>query len=213
MNSYYVYVAFLDGVPRYVGAGHKKRDLHVNSGCSHNVQLNRVVLAENLRFDVRRLEVNLSRDEAYRLECEYIRKYGLAIDGGTLWNETYGGIGYLARHTAKTKERIGEASKERWDELKNDPVKYQQYCDKLKNAENSGRFKKGRVVSREEIDRIRKLHIGRKRSEETRQKMSASQRGISKGKLWVTNNTHSAFITEKEIDNYIARGYRRGRTI
>ena len=166
----------LDGIPRYVGAGRNKREEHVNSGRSHNVELNRVVLAEKREFEVKRLEGNLSKKEAFRLECEYIQRYGLAADGGSLWNETYGGIGYLSKHTEKTKERIGAASKERWESLKDDPERYKEYCDRVRNTPNSGRFTKGRILTEEEKKRIGDAQRGKKRSPETRARMSEAQR-------------------------------------
>ena len=175
-DEYYIYVALLDGIPRYVGAGRKKREQHVNSGCSHNVKLNRVVLAEQREFEVQKVKIDLTKDEAFRLECEYIEKYGLESDGGTLWNETYGGIGYLSKHTEKTKERIGAAVKERWAVLKNDPDKYKEHCDLLRTTPNTGRFVKGRVVSEEEKKLRSQSLTGQKRSLETRAKMSAAHR-------------------------------------
>ena len=52
MGSYYVYVASLGGVARYVGFGSGPRYKHVNSGVSHVRKLNEQVLKyDNFAYD------------------------------------------------------------------------------------------------------------------------------------------------------------------
>lgn len=142
-STYYTYVAKLDGIPKYVGAGKGIRYLHVNSGVSSNRELNRVVLAECQIFDIDIIPAN-SKQEAFETEQQLIAQYGLTCDGtGTLFNETLGGIGFRSKHTEASKRKIQETAKRWWSHLKSSPA-YEKHRNKLKATPNSGRFVSGR---------------------------------------------------------------------
>lgn len=143
MKKYYVYVAYLNNVPRYVGFGHGKRLNHVNSGTSHVKDLNIQVLKYDQIFDVVKVENNLSVEEAIEFEIKYIEKYGTVEENtGTLYNKTLGGIGYSFKHTQTTKDKIGEASSELWKS--HSEIERRNRIDTfLKNGEKT-RFVKGR---------------------------------------------------------------------
>ena len=99
---YYVYVFYSeDQVPYYVGMGtgrrYKKRDSHEKIPKPNDSEL--VVLIAD----------NLTQDEAWELEKEYIAKYQRKCDGGTLLNKCTGGPGAPGRkHTQAAKDSIGK---------------------------------------------------------------------------------------------------------
>lgn len=141
-NQYYVYVATLDQIPRYVGVGRGLRFEHVNSGTSHNRKLNYAVLALSRSFEIEMFAHGLTKDRAFELESRLIHQYGMDIGGGSLYNETFGGLGYSNGHTIESKKKISETSKRRWAVLRNNPVSYAAHIEKLKQP-NSGQFKPG----------------------------------------------------------------------
>jgi hypothetical protein len=135
--NYYIYLATLDGVPRYVGFGSGTRKDHVNSGTSHIRKLNEIVLKEEKEFRVEILESDLSKKEASDKEIEYIEKYGREDLGlGTLWNRTNGGIGFRDYHTDETKKRISEHGKKLWSSYT--PYRKRQKSHNAKSVEYNG---------------------------------------------------------------------------
>jgi hypothetical protein len=140
--NYYIYLATLDGVPRYVGFGSGTRKDHVNSGTSHIRKLNEIVLKEEKEFRVEILESDLSKKEASDKEIEYIEKYGREDLGlGTLWNRTNGGIGFRDYHTDETKKKISEHGKKLWSSYT--PYRKRQRKETLLASGLSTRFIKG----------------------------------------------------------------------
>lgn len=118
MNDYYVYLASLDGIPRYIGFGKKNRYLHVNSGISSVRKLNEIVLKDEKQFQIEFLNKNLTLREAEQKEIFYIGKYGREnLSLGTLWNLTDGGIGFRTKHTKEEKIKIGDTVRKRWQSL------------------------------------------------------------------------------------------------
>ena len=70
------------------------------------------------------------------------------------------------------------------------------------------------MAGQDKIHNLSILHTGRKRSDETREKMSASQTGEKNsqfGTCWVTNGVKPVKIKKEQLDEYLANGYRRGR--
>ena len=89
---------------------------------------------------------------------------------------------------------------------------------------------KGRKLSKEHIENLRKSHLGIKPSNETRLKMSKIHKGnkynlgkkasketkeklsqIRKGLIWVNNNIESKRIKKDELQNYLNIEYKLGR--
>lgn len=140
--SYQVYLASLDGVPRYVGCGKPNRHLHVNSGTSHVRKLNEVVLRDDREFDISIVKSGMTKAEAEKFEHSEIIRIGRDDLGtGTLWNGT-SGWGFLhGEHTPETKRKISNASKAKWANLSGS--EREEYIQKLKDAPNSGRWVKG----------------------------------------------------------------------
>ena len=70
------------------------------------------------------------------------------------------------------------------------------------------------MAGQDKIHNLSILHNGRKRSDETREKMSASQTGEKNsqfGTCWVTNGVKPVKIMKEQLNEYLANGYRRGR--
>ena len=73
--TYEVYEVRLKGIPIYIGSGHSGRHKHVRSGCSHNVELNKLFFAEPDKMVVTVIRENLSQEESLEMEKSYIQAY------------------------------------------------------------------------------------------------------------------------------------------
>ena len=99
---YYVYVFYTeDQVPYYVGMGsgrrYTKREIRDTIPRPDDDELT-VLIAEDL-----------TKEEAWELEKEYIAKYKRECDGGTLLNKCTGGPGAPGLHfTDERRKRIGK---------------------------------------------------------------------------------------------------------
>jgi hypothetical protein len=143
--NYYVYVAYEGDIPRYVGFGKGRRHEHVNSGISKSYRLNKAHFA-GIVLRVEFVAENLTQKDAEALEIKLIAKHKREDVGGTLWNETNGGVGYRAGHTDKSRAKIQSASKAMWARMSDEgrEARVKQF---LKNGEGT-RFKKGHVSVR-----------------------------------------------------------------
>jgi hypothetical protein len=91
-EGYWGYIAFHEGVARYVGIGSEGRWDHVNSGTSHNEQLNYIVNNGGI------LNLQTTHLQSWKEACEWevstIAKFGRKDLGkGPLFNHTDGGDG------------------------------------------------------------------------------------------------------------------------
>ena len=73
--TYEVYEVRLKGIPIYIGSGVSGRHEHVRSGCSHNVELNKLFFAEPDKMVVTVIRENLSQEESLEMEKSYIQAY------------------------------------------------------------------------------------------------------------------------------------------
>lgn len=69
--EYYVYIVFVDAVPRYVGKGKKERYKHAVSGCSSCLELNRDFFAGKY-IEVMFAETGLTEQSALNLELDWM---------------------------------------------------------------------------------------------------------------------------------------------
>ena len=74
-NNYIVYEVRHNGVPIYIGSGKEGREEHVRSGCSHNVELNKLFFTEPDKMVVTVIRENLSQEESLEMEKSYIQAY------------------------------------------------------------------------------------------------------------------------------------------
>lgn len=140
-----------DDTPYYIGKGKDKRAWasHKKHGISTPKDLSRIVIMED----------NLTEIGALALERFYIRWYGRKVDGGILMNKTLGGDGSEAPKTEETKIKMRKPKSE-------------SHRRKFIGNQNA----KGRIKSPEEIEYFRQLHIGRKNTVETIDKMKSAQK-------------------------------------
>jgi len=76
MQNYYVYIAYIKGVPKYVGKGRGQRYLHCSSGKSSCYKLNRDYFSGE-KITVEFAHLNLDEQSALQAEAETIGKLGL----------------------------------------------------------------------------------------------------------------------------------------
>ena len=143
-SMYYVY-AYLrqDGTPYYVGKGQADRAWQKHR--NHKVPADDKIVI---------LESNLTEIDAFRLEKEYIAKYGRKDLGtGVLRNMTDGGDGIMGhKHSEETKKKIALAR-----------------IGKPTNL--------GKKMSEEQKEKLRQANLGKKVSTKTGEKISAAKKG------------------------------------
>jgi hypothetical protein len=174
MNEYYVY-AYLrkkDGTPYYIGKGKGKR--------AYNLHGNHIMVPPKDRIIF--LETDLSENEAFIKESEYISKYGRKDLGtGTLRNLSNGGEGNSGhKHSLETRKKLSNILYEQWSDGR-----------RTMSEEHKVTLSKihlGKNVSEETREKLRKANIGKKLSEETKKKIGIK----SKNKIpWIKGKNHS----------------------
>jgi hypothetical protein len=95
---YYVYVGWLGDKIMYIGKGKNDRDLHLNSGCSHVYEANRLHFLGG-RLDVERIAENLEELDAFELETHLVHEAKPA------WNKQ--AVGNSHKKSTATSEYLG----------------------------------------------------------------------------------------------------------
>ncbi len=163
MNNYCVYVYLRsDNTPYYVGMGRPERPF-----AKHAHRKDKGDFKPNSNDKIKILHSNLTIEKAFELEIEYIALYKRKCDGGTLINLTIGGEG--AKHNEETKEklrnyRLGSVHSE-------ETKKKMSFSRKNKKRNPESTLKSWNT----------KKKNGYKVSDETKQKLSLSHKGLLTG--------------------------------
>lgn len=179
-KGYYVYIYLNeDGAPYYVGMGKGRRYFQKH------------IYAEIPPREQIVIEDNLTEEQAWDREIELIALYGRKnLNTGPLLNLTSGGMAARSgwNHSEESRRKISEGLK-----------------GKKRTAEQKKNYK-GTTTS-EWAEKIRQANIGRKDSEERKQKMRLSK--MARHRKWYTNGTDTLFIP---MDQDVPEGYILGRT-
>lgn len=145
------------------------------------------------------------------------------------YNITEGGEGWKGvHHSELTKQKISKTKMgchPNRDYIITDETR--QKISRTLKAKHQSSWNKGIPMREESKQKLRNANLGKKLSEETKQKMKgrpAWNKGIKtpeklkkqiseslKNRVWVNNGTHRTLIHKEELQNYLDNGYIMGR--
>lgn len=172
--------------PFYIGIGSDNDYKRAFSKHSRNKYWNRIVNVT--QYEVEIIFDDLSKDEAKQKEIEFIALYGKKINkNGSLTNISDGGDGNAGgKHTEEAKRKIAAANKLKdYSKFDRSFTQTKEYRDKIsliskgrkpseKCIEINRQRMKNRILTEEQKEILRKLRLGTKMSDDTRQKMRIS---------------------------------------
>lgn len=164
VNRFYVYVWWDDGVPFYVGKGHRYRDVSLKNRNPHFKHKLAKMQREGREPTITRICEGVDEEYAFLVEVEAIARWGRRINGGLLVNLTDGGDGVTGHvHSQEAREKL------RLSHLGYKPSP--EHREKLRLAAAD-------PVNKEKRRQASIVKItGIKRSAETKEKMSKARRG------------------------------------
>jgi len=157
--------------PFYIGIGKKEKRAY----STHKRSILWERIASKCEYEVQIIFDDLTWEQACEKEKEFIKLYGrIDLKTGCLVNLTDGGDGSLGyKHSKESLFKIGEKSKGR----KKTPEEIEKWKIKM-NFEKSSEFKEkirqaltGKTHTLERKENQRKSHLGKKLTEETKQKL------------------------------------------
>ena len=185
MNNYYTY-AYLreDGTPYYVGKGKGRR---IDNPSHHSTS----IPPKNRRIY---LKQNITEEEAFRHETYMISVLGRKDLGtGILRNLTDGGDGTSGyKHTEEWKKVASER-------MRGKPSRNQRKTLTEEEKNRISESMKGIVHNPNSIEKMRQAKLGHKVSDETKQKISAK----NKGKAWYNNGKINSFTHQSPGDGWV----------
>jgi hypothetical protein len=164
----------------YVGKGHGTRAYVTKKRNKHHRAITEKLSREGSAFDVKIVAMNLTEEEAFRIEVERIAFW--RNDGADLTNLTTGGQGTSGcSPSAETRKKLSELNKGKPSAFKGKKHKPETIAFYIEKGKRHGPPKQTEEVRKKIIS----FHTGRKRSSETCKRISESLKGKpskSKGK-------------------------------
>lgn len=194
MNYYvYLHIKADTGEPFYVGKGIKSRASKIKDRSQF---WNNIVSKHG--FDIIKLEINLSEQEAFEREKYWIQRIGRRDLGlGPLVNLTDGGEGTNKSEETIKKISLAKIGSTPWNKGKKTGPLSKEHKEKI------GKSGIGRVVSEESRLKASESNKGQKRSIETRKKNSLAKQNIGRLCINLENGIYYNTIKDMAIANNI----------
>jgi hypothetical protein len=214
-NKYYVYLHIKEtnGEPFYVGKGKENRYKDTRRSEHWNNIFNKY------GFDVIFLETNLNEKDAFEKEIYWIKRIGRKdLKKGPLVNYSDGGEGQTGKIMSdETKEKLRQInlgkklSKESIEKTRQANIGSKRSDIGKQNISKSliGKKKSEEARKNMSIAQQNKAPI----SEETREKMKQSFKGLNAGRKYINKDNVNKFVKQEQLDYYINLGWKIGRII
>lgn len=153
-----------------------------------------------------------------KLSKEHVNKISNALKGKNIGNTYFKG----KHHSEKTKEKMSNShlgeNNPMFGKHDTHPMFGKHHTDKAKEKMRQAKLgnpsnKKGKRLSEETKEKIRKSCIGRKISESQRLKASLSSIGEKNpafGRFWLNNGIENKYVYKEEIPFWIEKGFKKG---
>ena len=237
MNNYYVYEYRCEQGPFYVGKGTGVRCLdHLRDAAktkrnTHFLNKIRKLTRELTPPDIVIVHDQLTEQQAFEIEVKLIKQHGrLDLHEGLLLNKTNGGDG-SGGHTSPKKGKTFDEyfGIQRSIEIKR-KLSIAAIARRNEIISMNHRVHRGKKLSTEQIEFIRVLHTGAKRSEETKRRISEGTLGKKKtlsveqrldkaertrqrfnGSVLINDGTLNKNIDKAELQAHLVLGWGRGK--
>lgn len=217
--------------PFYVGKGIDDRlyDHLSETNITNQIKHGKIqhIISEGLQPIIIKVRENLSNDEANDLEKYLISQIGTIaiidnIKRGPLANLTIGGDGgrqSLETRAKMSKNRKGKGTGPRSEEVK---LKISQSKKGISTMTDEGRaklseFRKSFITSSETRQKLSASAIGRKHLDDTKQRISAAQKGVSReyaknnqhsrGLITINNGSRGTHVRPEELEKFLSEGW------
>lgn len=166
---------------------------------------------ENHKCEI--LEFLSSREELKNREAEIVNEE--LLSDSMCMNLKYGGEGGFLLTKEQFIKRNSKCGLKNAEKIRNDPEHFQKFSESRKKTNKRVLPEQNRRLNPE---RNKRIHFGKKRTDETKQKMSDSKIGNQNGmfgKVWIFNlNLRVSKIVDKnELDFFLADGWQKGRKL
>ena len=166
---------------------------------------------ENHKCEI--LEILSSREELKNREAEIVNEE--LLSDSMCMNLKYGGEGGFLLTKEQFIKRNSKCGLKNAEKIRNDPEHFQKFSESRKKTNKRVLPEQNRRLNPE---RNKRIHFGKKRTDETKQKMSDSKIGNQNGmfgKVWIFNlNLRVSKIVDKnELDFFLADGWQKGRKL
>lgn len=151
---------------------------------------------------------NLTHEEANEIECELINKYN-TLNEKFGYNKKEGGS--YGSHTEETKKKISK-NNSRWNKGKHhshEQIEKMKLAWVKKKENGYVSYNKGKHLSEEQKEKLRQANIGKKHSEETKIKISNSNKGKKKEQFTEEHKRKIGMATKGRICSELTKEKQR----